>query len=149
MKYYHLIDYFLPDEVYQIIIKFLYSDTSGDPKYRKLLTQQLNAEVKMNFCYNCRRYLITSTKNKVINKKFVNNWDNILRNIYNNICVVQINTNNVINNSCLTDKNIVNHWQIYQIKITDRNFTPQSKYIKIHYNGYKYLTFKLNDIEII
>lgn len=86
MKYYHLIDYFLPDEVYQIIIKFLYSDTSGDPKYRKLLTQQLNAEIKMNFCYNCRRYLITSNKNKVINKQFVNNWDNILRNIYNNMC---------------------------------------------------------------
>ena len=59
MKYmnYLLLYYKLSEDLQKYIENYLYKNTSGDKYYRNYLLKTLTAELKMNFCYNCRRFL--------------------------------------------------------------------------------------------
>ena len=150
-RYKNSIYYKLPTDIQLRVDIYLYRNTNGDLEYRNLLRYAVNNELKMNFCYNCRDYL--KIKNfKIIGKNLVNNWDIILRNIYNDTCILEKYSKNYSDFDTskfikIDNQIIVNHWYMKNIISIDRNYDYNSKYIKIQNFRNKYYTFKIKSID--
>lgn len=137
----------LPVDIQNKIDTYLLN-TTFDTNYRKKIHSILFSELKMNFCFNCRRFFHYKNK-KIINKIFVNSWDNILNNIMNESCILEKDTSRDKENYiCLLDDNIIiNHWHM---KDKCKSFAKRDlkkdkkKYIKLHriYNKYIYYDIK-------
>jgi len=140
-----------PEDIQKIIEIYLFKNTNLDHDYKKNIHKILMSQLKMNFCYNCRRFF-EYKKKKIINRKFVNSWDTILNNIMNDSCILERNNDlqkdKKINNLCLFENNIIiNHWHMKDIKITQRNLSTKSKYIKLHALYNKYVNYNnINNI---
>lgn len=160
----NMIFFQLPIDILEKIYFYVYKNTNCEKQYLITLKKILQCELKMNFCYNCRRFLQFANYNlfidfgnklkskiskitgkyKIINKKYTDNWDIILRNIYNTSCILEkYNENTNI---------MINHWYMKDLDVIrtpkmNASVNKFNKYIKIDYKYNKYYKTSINEIK--
>ena len=136
-----------PIEIVEKIEYYLYQNTRGDRLYRKKLLLELNTEIKRQFCFNCRRYFQLK-KIKCINRSYINNFDNIMKNMYNNHCYLELSESiNYPSYNIIEEYSPINHWMFTDIKIKHQYKIQPTKYVKLSITDNYYKIICVNVIK--